>query len=103
MSTRKSGVGPACLSAVVSCLLLVVAGIATHAQAGTITADQLPTVTVRIEEGAASPEWTFAPTLQDYRPSGDSRGGYVLIAPREYDFPGDRAHIEIDGLQFDPD
>jgi hypothetical protein len=69
--------------------------------AGPIVSGQVPTVTITIEDSPTAPSWTYAPSEEDYRQAPD--GSYVLKEAHEYDILGNRAHVEIAGLQFDPD
>jgi hypothetical protein len=71
--------------------------------AGPIVADQVPTVTIKIDDGPNAPSWTYSPSANDFRPAQDPGGGYELIAPRAFDILTNRAHVHIEGLQFDPD
>jgi hypothetical protein len=63
--------------------------------------NDVPTLTLQIDNVPGS--WTYSPMLDDLRPATDEDGGYELSSPREFDVLGDRAHVEIAGLKFDPD
>jgi hypothetical protein len=69
--------------------------------AGPIVGNQVPTLRLEIENVPNS--WTYRPEATDYSPATNEDGGYVLETPREFDVLGNRAHVEIAGLQFDPD
>jgi hypothetical protein len=69
--------------------------------AGPIVGSQVPTLRLEIEDVPGA--WTYTPAPTDYRPATEENGGYVLIEPVERDVLGDRAHVEISGLQFNPD
>jgi hypothetical protein len=69
--------------------------------AGPIVGNQVPTLRLEIEGVPNS--WTYSPAAADYRPATDENGGYELATPREFNVLGNRAHVEIEELQFDPD
>jgi hypothetical protein len=74
-----------------------------YAGSGSLTPDQLPTIAIRIEDSPTAPTWSHTPAVDAYQSATDSNGGYVLSAPRDYDILNNRAHLRIEGLQFDPD
>ena len=69
--------------------------------ADALTAGQFPTVTIFIDDGPDPTKWTWTPAPTDLRQTGP--GAYQLIAPHEYDILSNRAHVRIDGLEFDSD
>jgi hypothetical protein len=69
--------------------------------AGPIVGNQVPTLRLAIDGVPNS--WTYSPAATDYQPATGEDGGYVLTTPREFDVLGNRAHVEISGLQFNPD
>jgi hypothetical protein len=69
--------------------------------AGPIVGNQVPTLRLAIE-GVPS-TWTYTPARDDYEAATGEDGGYVLSDPVEFNVLGNRAHVEISGLQFNPD
>jgi PEP-CTERM motif len=71
--------------------------------AGPITADELPTITIKIEDSPNAPVWSHKSSANEYRPATDENGGYELATTKDFDILNNRAHVRIDELQFDPD
>src|SRR5688572_27021887 len=69
--------------------------------AGPIVGNQVPTLTLQIENVPGS--WSYIPLANDFRPATDENGGFELAAPRDFDVLENRAHVRIEELQFDPD
>jgi len=97
-STRPSGVRIFCAALALSFALS--AG-ASRLPASPITAGGVPTITIRMD-GVTNP-WSWTPTSGDYRPATDEDGGYELSTQRDFDVLGNRAHLRVEELQFDPD
>ena len=95
LSTRLLGFALA-----LSCIL---AAGSTQLLAGTITAGEVPTVTIKIEGAPNPPSFSFTPPVDAYDRATDADGGYELEAPREFDVLDNRAQLRIEELQFDPD
>jgi hypothetical protein len=70
--------------------------------AGTLSANQYPTVTIKIE-GATPATWSNTPPADAYDRSTEPDGGYELDSPRGFSILGNRAQVVIDELAFDPD
>ena len=71
--------------------------------AGPLTANQIPTITIAIEDVPEPPNWSYTPPVDAYRPATDADGGYELASPQDFDILENRAHVRIEELQFDPD
>ena len=100
MRSFQISIGRLCAALAFSCFLA--AGSA-QVFAGPLTANQLPTVTIKIDDSPTAPSWTYSPSANEYRPATDPDGGYELNGPREFDILTNRAHVRIEELQFDPD
>jgi hypothetical protein len=66
-----------------------------------ISAGDIPTITIFIDDGPNPSKWNWTPSASDLRQIGD--GTYSLIGSKEYDILGNRAHVTINGLTFDSD
>ena len=74
------------------------------AYAGNLPPQQFPTITITIEDGSATaPSWSHTTVADDYQPLTDGSVGYALTSPSAFDILDDRAHVQINGLLFDPD
>jgi hypothetical protein len=69
--------------------------------ADSATAGAIPTIRILIEDGPNPATWSWTPAANELRPSG--AGSYQLISPREFDILSNRAHVLVQGLEFDPD
>jgi hypothetical protein len=88
--------------AVIALSTLVFSLFCTGVSAGTINANQLPSIKVSV--AGETTEWDYSPPDNAYKPATDSDGGYelnyVLNAEGVCD---NKANIRVDELQFDPD
>jgi hypothetical protein len=88
------------LSAILS-LVSLFAFVSNAAFAGPLNSSQLPTITVSIP---GSQGWSHTPSVEAYRPATDQDGGYELFgSQREFVILDQRATVEIQELQFNPD
>lgn len=69
--------------------------------ASLITGGGVPTITISIEDGPNPTKWSWTPSETEIRSNG--AGGYQLTNPREFDILSNRAHVLVQGLEFDPD
>jgi hypothetical protein len=83
----------------VAFLVFLVAAV--DSNAGPITADNVPTITVD-DEGFAGPPWEYSPAL-DVLQNLPGRGKKLGVAKAEAKIQGKRANVEISQLEFDPD
>jgi hypothetical protein len=60
-----------------------------------------PTITISMDEGPNPAKWTWTPTETDLRQIGSDT--YQLTGPKEFDILSNRAHVNLQGLTFDPD
>src|SRR5687767_13906034 len=86
--------------AVVALSFFVVASSAS-VSADPASAGAIPTITISIEEGPNPATWSWTPSASELRQTG--AGSYQLIGTREFDILSNRAHVSIQGLDFDPD
>jgi hypothetical protein len=78
---------------------VVLAG--TQSSAGPIVGNQVPTLTIQIENVPGS--WTYSPPANDYSAAPGDNGHVLNSGTREFDVLDNRARVKIEGLQFDPD
>jgi hypothetical protein len=104
MNSTSRPIRPLFWAAIAACCSLALFLTAGPSQllAGTLSANQYPTVTIKIE-GANPGTWSNTPSADSYDRSTDPDGGYELEAPRGFSILGNRAQVVIDELQFDPD
>jgi hypothetical protein len=88
-----------CFCASVALSYVLFAG--SQSYAGPIVGNQVPTLTLQIEN--VTGPWTHTPSANEYRPATDENGGHELNGTRDFDVLGNRAHVRIEELQFDPD
>jgi len=74
---------------------------AASSKAAPITANNLPTITVDAED-FAGPPWEYSPAL-DVLENLPDRGRKLGVPVAESNIQGNRAHVEITRLEFDPD
>ena len=96
---RSSGIR---LGAALALSLFLLVG-STHSSASPITAEGLPTISIWIEDGPNPNKWSWTPSENDLRPAPAVGRGKYLGASKQFDILSNRAHVVIEGLEFDPD
>jgi hypothetical protein len=100
MNSPRLSIRVFCAVLALSCVL---SAVSTHLVAGPLVANQIPSITVKIDDMPNAPSWTYTPSANEFRPATDEDGGYELIGTRDFDILENRAHVTIEELQFDPD
>jgi hypothetical protein len=71
--------------------------------AAPITPDELPTITISIEDGPNAPKWSWTPSANDLRVLPGAGRGRQLAAQKQFNILSNRAQVVVQGLEFDPD